>query len=220
MGFPRKKHLGDGISAEKINDFDDQDYYHHQFQDEGAALVEFVDHEAVELFGGLQFLLDEVFVVGDADFGGGEFVEAGGKHVAEEFDGVVGALGEFAHVEQDGVEFGGGAGGAPARPEAAASALEEVVDIFKLFGEQLVVMAELEELRVGVLQELDGSLGAGRTVVDEGGVPADYGEIVGIVGNPRLQNFLALAIGERLGLAAHNLRDEVALRSEEVGRRG
>src|SRR5271163_3057266 len=190
----------DGFAAEEVDKFDDQDYDHHQFQDEGAALIEFVDHEAVELFGGLQFLLDQVFVVWDADFQGRELVEAGGKHVAQEFDGVIGALGQLAYVEQDGVKFGGGFSGAPARPEAAASAVEEVVDLFELPGEQFVVVAELEQLGVGILQELDGGLGADCAVIDEGGVPSDYGQVVGIIGNPRLQNFLAFAIGKRLGL--------------------
>jgi hypothetical protein len=60
--------LLDGFAAEEIDQLDDEDYYDHEFKHEGAALVEFVDHEAVELFGGLQFLLDQVFVVGDADF--------------------------------------------------------------------------------------------------------------------------------------------------------
>ena len=83
---------------EEVDQFDDQDYHYHQFEDEGAGLVELVDHEAVEVFGGLEFFLDEVFVVGDADFLGAEFVEARGEHVAQELDGVVGALGQFVYV--------------------------------------------------------------------------------------------------------------------------
>ncbi len=64
---------------------------------------------------------------------------------------------------------------------------------------------------------MDGGLGTGWSVVDEGSVPADHGQIVGIVGNARLQNFLAFAIGERLGLAAHDLGDAGALRREDIG---
>ena len=75
-------------------------------------------------------------------------------------------------------------------------------------------MAELEQLRVGVLEQLDGGLGADWSVIDEGGVPADHGQIVGIVGNPRLKNFLAFAIGKRLTLATHHLRNRASLRSE------
>src|SRR5580658_2754632 len=58
----------DRFAAEEVDELDDQDDDHHQFQYEGTALVEFVDHEAVELFGGLQLLLDQVFVVGHSDF--------------------------------------------------------------------------------------------------------------------------------------------------------
>src|ERR1035437_7998225 len=173
------------LTAEEVDKFDDQDDDNHEFEHEGAALIEFVHHEAVELFGGLQFLLDEIFVVGHADFRGGEFVESGGKHIAEKLDGVVGALCQFAHVEQNSVEFGGGAGGAPARPKSAASALQEVVDIFKLLGKKFVIVAELEQLRIGILQELDSRFGAGRTVVDKGSIPSNHGEVAGIVGNPR-----------------------------------
>ena len=45
--------------------------------------------------------------------------------------------------------------------QSGASGFEEVVDVFQFVGEQLVVVAEFEELRVGVLQELDGGLGSG-----------------------------------------------------------
>ena len=204
------------MSSEEVDQLDDQDDDDHQFQDEGAGLVELLDHEAVEVFGGLEFFLDEVFVVGDADFLGAEFVEARGEHVAEELDGVVGALGEFVHVEQDSVQFRRGAGGAPARPEAGASGVEEVVDVFEFLGEQFVVVAELEQLRVGVLQELDGGLGADGGVVDEGGVPSDDREVVGIVGDARLQNFLALAFGERGRFSADDLGDVVALGGEQI----
>ena len=60
-----------------------------------------------------------------------QLVKPRGEHVAEELDGVVGALGEFVHVEQDGVQLGGGARSAPARPEAGASGVEEVVDVLQ-----------------------------------------------------------------------------------------
>ena len=80
--------------------------------------------------------------------------------------------------------------------ESGASGFEEVVDVFEFLGQELVVVAELEQLRVGILQQLDGGLGAGGRVVEKGGVPSDDREIVGIVRNARLQNLLALAIGE------------------------
>ena len=67
--------------------------------------------------------------------------------------------------------------------QAGASVFEEVVDAFELAGEQFVVMAELEQLRVRIFQQLDGGLGAGERVVEEGGIPADHGQVVRVVGD-------------------------------------
>src|SRR5579863_37146 len=207
----------DRLAAEEVDQLDDQDHDHHQFEDEGAALVELLHHEAVKIFGGLQLFLDQVFVVGHTDFLRRQFIEAGGKHVAEELDGVVGALGEFADVEQHGMQLSGGAGGAPARPQAGASSIEEIVNVFEFLGQKFVVVAELEQLRVGVLQQLDGGFGAGGSVVNESGIPADHRDVVGIVGHAGLQNLQLLAFGKDGGFAAHDLGDAVGLRSQQVG---
>ena len=48
----------DGSAFEEVDQLDDQDDDDHQFEDEGARLVELLHHEAVEIFGGLQFLFD------------------------------------------------------------------------------------------------------------------------------------------------------------------
>ena len=66
--------LLDRFAAEEVDQFNDEDDHYHQLQDEGAALVKLVDHEAVEIFSSLQFFFDQVFVVGDANFGGCQFV--------------------------------------------------------------------------------------------------------------------------------------------------
>src|ERR1700758_4855561 len=115
----------DRFAAEEVDQFDDQDDDHHQFQHKGAALVELVDHEAVEIFGGLQLLFDEVFVVRHSDLLRAQLVEPGREHVAEELDGVVGAFGEFVHIEQDGVQLGRGLRRPPAPPPSGAADLAE-----------------------------------------------------------------------------------------------
>lgn len=207
--------MSEGVAAEEEDEFDDEDDDDGGFEEEGAALVELVDHEAVEVFGGVDFLGNEVLVVGDADLGGGEAVEARGEHVAEEFDGVVGVLGEFHDLEQDGVEVGGGAGEAPAEEDSGAL-FERVVDGVELAGEEVVVVAELEELGVGVLEELDGGLRAGGGVVEEGGVPADDGEVGGVVGDAGLEDLVALAFGELEVLAADDLGDAGAVVGDEL----
>ena len=65
------------------------------------------------------------------------------------------------------------------------------------------------------MQELDGCFGAGRRVVDEGGVPSDDGEVGRIIGDAGLENFLALAFREGGGFPANDLGDGVALRGQE-----
>src|SRR5947208_10300199 len=63
------------FSFEEIDQLDDQDDYDHQLQDEGAALVELLDHEAVKVFSGVELFLDEFFVVGNPDFLGAQLVK-------------------------------------------------------------------------------------------------------------------------------------------------
>ena len=81
------------FAAEEEEEFDDEDYDYGEFEDEAAGLIELVDHESVEFAGGAEFLVDEGAIVRDADFCGGQVVEAGVEHVAQEFDGVVHFLG-------------------------------------------------------------------------------------------------------------------------------
>src|SRR6202163_152408 len=180
------------LAAEQEDQLDDQNDHYHEFEHEGAALVELVHHEAVEVLSGLQFLVDQVFVVGNADLRSCKLIQAGGKHVAEKLDGVVGALGQFVHVEQNGMQFGRGSRQAPAR-QHSGTFVEGGIHNPQFAGEQLVVVTELQQLRIGVLQKLDGRLSASLAVVQESGVPANYSQIIGVVGNPGLQNFVALA---------------------------
>src|SRR4029077_402644 len=56
------------LASEQHHQLNHQNHHHHQLQHERPALIELVDHEVIELLGGFQFLLDEVFVVWNADF--------------------------------------------------------------------------------------------------------------------------------------------------------
>src|SRR5580765_1011426 len=145
------------MALEEVNQLDDQNDDHHQFEHEGSRLIELFDHEAVEVFGGVKFFLYQIFVIRHANFLRAQLVQPRGKHVAQELDGVIGALGEFVHIEQHGMQFRGCASGAPASPGPGASLLEEVVDVFQLTRHELVIMTKLEQLRVRVLQQLDRS---------------------------------------------------------------
>src|SRR5271169_3100983 len=121
---------------EQPDQIDDQNNDHHQLQHKRAALVELVDHEAVEFFGGVDFLVDQVFVVGDADLRRGNFVEAGREHVAQELDGVVGALGQFVHIEQDGLQSAGAFRGAPAGGDAHRAVVHKIVNALQFARQQ------------------------------------------------------------------------------------
>ena len=101
-------------------------------------------------------------------------------------------------------------GRAPARPPSSAADFQEVVDVLQFLGQQLVVVAELQQLRVGVLQKLDRRLRPGLGVVDEGRVPSNDREIAGIVRHARREDLLAFAFGEHGGFAADDLGDLVA----------
>src|SRR5215472_7712038 len=81
-------------------------------------------------------------------------------------------------------------------------------------------MPEFQELRVGVLEQLDRGFGAGLGVINERGVPPDDRKIIWIIGDAALENLLALAIAKDGSFAADDLGDAAALRREEFfGRR-
>jgi hypothetical protein len=149
-----------GMAAEEVEELDEEDQDDGDFKEKGAALVELLDHVVVELLGGTELLGDEIFIVRDADLGGGQLVEARRIHVAQELDGVVGMLGELGDIEKDGVETVRRARQTPARQSPGLVA-EGIVDTVENAGEEFIVVAELKELGVGVFEELDGGLGAG-----------------------------------------------------------
>ena len=109
--------------------------------------------------------------------------------------------------------------GAPAGKDSGRAAVHEIVNALQFAGQQFVVVAEFEELRVGVFEQLDDGFRAARRVVEERPVPADHGEVVRIVRDFRLHDFLLLAIGEGNVFAAHDLRDASSLGREQFGRR-
>ena len=84
--------------------------------------------------------------------------------------------------------------------------------------EQLVVVAKLQQLGVGVLEQLHRALRAGLGVVDECRVPGRHHEIVGEIGNAVAQHFVAFLGAERRLLGAQQLRDRLTMpRDQFVG---
>ena len=203
------------FAAEEEGEFHDEDDDDGKFEDEAASLIELVDHEAVEFAGGAQFLIDQAAVIGNPNFGGDQVVEAGVKHIAEKFDGVVHFFGEFHDIEANGIYASGFAGKAPVA-EAAAFVFEKTIDTVKDAGEQAIVVAKFEQLGVGILQQLNGGGSDFAAAVDQSAGPADDEKIGLRIGNAGLQNFLAFSIGKRDGFTAHELRDVLSVGGEKV----
>src|SRR5947208_16344658 len=79
-------------------------------------------------------------------------------------------------------------------------------------------MAELQQLRVGILEKLNGGLSADFTVVEKGRVPANHSQIIWIVRNSRLYDFVAFAIGQLCRLAADDLANPRPFRTDQLSR--
>src|SRR6516165_5029655 len=107
------------FAPEQENDFDNQDDDDGEFEDETAGLVELVHHEAIQLAGRAEFLLDQTAVIGNAHFGRNQVVEAGIEHIAEEFDGVVDFFRKLHDVEANGIDARGLSREAPVAEAAA-----------------------------------------------------------------------------------------------------
>ena len=121
--------------------------------------MKLIDHELVQRAGGLQFLLHQTPIVRNTDASRGQAVHSSIKHVADEFNYVVEALGQLNDVEADGIQAFGFGRHAPAAEKA--SFLDGHVNAGEHFGQQVVVMAKFEQLRVGVFQELQRRTGGG-----------------------------------------------------------
>ena len=83
------------------DELDDQDYDHHQFEDEAARFTEFIDHELVEFAGSSQFLIHQAAVIAGADLDGGQAIGSSVVHVAQKLDGIVGAFGQLGHIQPE-----------------------------------------------------------------------------------------------------------------------
>src|SRR6266567_213905 len=151
------------LPPERQEQLDQQDQHNGHFQQKPTALVELLNHVLVERVGGPKLLRDEVLVVRHSHLRCGKAIQSRGKHIAQKFDGVVGVFGQLGDLQQHRMQTVGGAGQTPAG-QHASPLTEQVVDGAESLREQLVVVAELEQLRVGVLNQLNRRLRAQAAV--------------------------------------------------------
>src|SRR6185369_10519863 len=91
-------------ASKEIEEFDEENQDDCRFKEERAALVELLNHVVVQVFGSFQLLRNQIFVIGNADLRRRQLIEPRGKHVTQELDGVIGVLGKFCDIEEDGVQ--------------------------------------------------------------------------------------------------------------------
>src|SRR5579864_3262902 len=138
------------FSSKQEKELDDKNQHDDKLQQEAAALVELLNHEVVQLVRSPQLLVHQVLIIVYADLDGHHFVESGREHVADKLQCVVGVFRQLGHLEQHGPEAGRSGAHPPAGKHSLAATPEKPVHLIKFTGQHLVVMPELQKLRVGV----------------------------------------------------------------------
>ena len=83
------------FSAEEEDQLHNQNDDNRQLQQEGAALIELIHHEPVEIFRDMDLRRDDIPVIRDADPCGSQSIQTCGKHIAQKLDGVIDAFGQL-----------------------------------------------------------------------------------------------------------------------------
>ena len=107
--------------------------------------MEFFNHEIVKFISGVELFLHQGLIVGDAKLAGAQLIDAGKEHVADELERVVGALGEFGHVDEHGAQARRSGAHTPSIEQAFAS-FNDVIHALKFAGQYFVIVPELQEL--------------------------------------------------------------------------
>ena len=139
-----------------------------------------LDREAIDLVHRLQLLLNAGLPAIQTEAGGGQAEEPCGVHMSPTNLIAFALIGQLVHVDEQGMNVVRRARVA-ARPEQPyrTGLLQLGVHARQLRVEQVVIVPELEELRVRELQDLDGGLGSGLGVPDQAGVPRRDDQVVG-----------------------------------------
>ena len=128
-----------------------------------AHHAEVLDREAVDVVERLQLLADVRLPAIEVEAGADEREQPRRVHVADDLQRVLGPVGQLVHVDEQRVHLPRGARVMPSeeRVVPARLLLDVGVDARQRVVEQLVVIAELQELGVGELDDLERRLRAG-----------------------------------------------------------
>src|SRR5262249_41551421 len=162
---------------ENRNELQDQDHDDNDLEELAARDGDLFDDETVNVVQRLQLLLDTRLPPRDAQPRAHERQHAGGVDVADDLQRIFRPVGDLVDVDEQRVQLVGGA----RRPAAKqvpppARSLQRRIDASELHVEQRVVIAELEQLGVRELEQLQRRGGASLRVVDERRVPSRHDE--------------------------------------------
>ena len=90
-------------------------------------------------------------------------------------------------------------------------ASQRSMDLFQNTTQDCVVVAELQELGVGVFEKLDAGEGSGVCLAQKGCVPARDHQVVGVVGHGGVENFALFFSGEFREFATDDFGDITAV---------
>jgi len=98
-----------------------------------------------------------------------------------------------------------------------AGLLEPGIDAAQVGFEALAVIAELQQLRIGELEQLECPDHAGGCVIDERSVPRGNDEVIGEIRQAVLQHFVAFLRTQVRRLDAQQARDVGAVLAQQRG---
>ena len=168
-----------------------------EFQERVAAIARLVAEEPVDVAHAFELRIDLTLPVRQAQALGCGAVDSSVVRVADDFERVACAVGQLQHVHDEQAQRGGLAGFGPAAQRFAHAAGKRLVDDVELAIEQRVVGAQLEQLRIGELEDVRDGVGAVAPVVDERGVPLHQGQVVYEVGEAKPKGFVDFTARER-----------------------
>src|SRR5262249_34110326 len=158
-------------------DHDEQDDHH--LEGQRSRGVDLALQPTVDVAEDLLLAGDRLLPCGDAQLLHRGLVDPRQIEVADDLERVLDALDQLAHLQQGHQHLPGqrGVGTPEDGAEALPFELQPLVHPAQAVVERLVIVAELEKLSVGDLQDVGDVLRPGR-LVDEGGIPVDDHQVV------------------------------------------
>ena len=189
-----------------------------QLEKFSAHHAEALDRKPIDVVQCLQFLAHVRFPAVQIEPGAHQREQPRRVDIADDLQRIFGSIGQLVDVDKERVHLPDRLRVVPAeqRIVPVRLLLHLGVDVGERIVQQLVVIAELQKLRVGELDDLDRRQRSGGSIVHERGVPRGDDEIIGEVRQAVAKNLVAFLPAERRAFAAKHRRDHVAVMRHEI----